>query len=243
MTPHLSVVIPAYNEEKRLPVSLTSVMAFLKKQSYASEIIVSDDGSQDRTVALAKELLKDFPHQVLVAPQNRGKGHAVRQGMLAATGDFILFTDADLSTPIEEVAKFLTHLEKDQDVVIGSRALPGSRVEIRQSLFREAMGKVFNLIAQMWAFKGIHDSQCGFKGFRRLAAQKLFVLQKLDGFSFDVETVYLAQKFGLRLLELPVIWRNSAQSRVRVFQDPLRMFWDVLRIRNLHKEKLPFYGT
>jgi dolichyl-phosphate beta-glucosyltransferase len=209
---HLSVVIPAFNEEKRLPQSLSTVMDFLKKQAYASEIIVSDDGSQDRTVALAKELLKDFPHQVLVTPRNRGKGHAVRQGMLAATGAYVLFTDADLSTPIEEVTKFLVCLEKDQDVVIGSRALPGSQVEIHQNFLRETMGKVFNFIAQLWAFKGVHDSQCGFKCFHREAAQKL----------------------GLRLLELPVIWRNSAQSRVQVLRDPLMMFWDVLRIRSLH---------
>jgi dolichyl-phosphate beta-glucosyltransferase len=230
----LSVVIPAYNEEKRLPQSLAAVMDFLKKQPYGSQIIISDDGSQDRTVALSEELLNGFPHQVLVTPQNRGKGHAVRQGMLAATGTYVLFTDADLSTPIEEVTRFLTHLEKDQDVVIGSRALPGSQVEVHQNFLRETMGKVFNFIALTWAFKGIHDSQCGFKCFRREAAQKLFSLQKLDGFSFDVEIVYLAQKLGLRLLELPVIWRNSAQSRVQVFRDPLMMFWDVLRIRSLH---------
>ena len=234
MAPYLSVVIPAYNEEKRLSQSLAAVMDFLKKQPYGSEIIVSDDGSQDRTVALAKELLKEFPHQVLVTPQNRGKGHAVRQGMLAATGAYVLFTDADLSTPIEEVTRFLARLEKDQDVVIGSRALPDSQVKIHQNFLRETMGKVFNLIAQRWAFKGIHDSQCGFKCFRREAVQKLFSLQKLDGFSFDVEIVYLAQKFGLRLLELPVIWRNSVQSRVQVLRDPLVMFWDVLRIRSLH---------
>lgn len=231
---HLSVVIPAYNEEKRLPQSLAAVMDFLKKQPYRSEIIISDDGSQDRTVEIARELLKEFPHQVLTTPQNRGKGHAVRQGMLAAGGSYVLFTDADLSTPIDEVTRFLACLEKDQDVVIGSRALPDSQIEVHQDLMRETMGKVFNFIAKIWAFKGVHDSQCGFKCFRREAAQKLFGLQKLDGFSFDVEIVYLAQKLGMRLLELPVIWRNSAQSRVQVFRDPLMMFWDVLRIRSLH---------
>jgi len=234
VAPFLSVVIPAYNEEKRLPESLAAALDFLKKQTYASEIIVSDDGSQDRTVAVAEEQLKGFPHQILVAPQNRGKGHAVRQGMLAATGNYLLFTDADFSTPIEEVTKFLAHLEKDQDVVIGSRALPDSKIEIHQNFLRETMGKVFNFLAQSWAFKGVHDSQCGFKAFRREAAHKLFNLQKLDGFSFDVEIVYLTQKLGYRLLELPVIWRNSAQSRVQVFRDPLMMFWDVLRIRSLH---------
>ena len=234
MSVHLSVVIPAYNEEKRLPQSLGTVLDFLKNQSYESEIIVSDDGSQDRTVALAKELLKEFPHQILVTPQNRGKGHAVRQGMLAAAGEYILFTDADLSTPIEEVSRFLSHLEKDQDVVIGSRALPGSQVEIHQNFLRETMGKIFNQIALLWTFRGIHDSQCGFKCFRRAAARELFNAQKLDGFSFDVEIVYLAQKSGYRLLELPVVWRNSPQSRVQVLRDPFQMFWDVLRIRSLH---------
>lgn len=231
---HLSVVIPAFNEEKRLPQSLHSILTYLKKQPYASEIIISDDGSEDRTAALAKELLKEFPHQILMTPQNRGKGHAVRQGMLAANGDYVLFTDADLSTPIEEASRFLERLEKDQDVVIASRDLPDSRVEVHQNFFREAMGKVFNRIACFFAFKGIRDSQCGFKGFRKEVAHKLFGMQKLDGFSFDVEILFLAQKHGYRILELPVIWRNSAQSRVQVLRDPLLMFCDVLRIRRLH---------
>lgn len=236
MSIHLSVVIPAYNEEKRLPQSLSKVMEFLKQQSYTSEVIISDDGSTDQTVPLAAEILKEVPHRIVTTPQNRGKGHAVRQGVLAAQGEYILFTDADLSTPIEEVTRFLNHLEKDQEVVIGSRALPDSKVMIHQNALRETMGKVFNSIACFFAFKGIHDSQCGFKAFRRESARKLFGLQKLDGFSFDVEIVFLAQKLGLRLLELPVIWRNSAQSRVRVFLDPLLMFWDVLRIRRLHSK-------
>ena len=233
-SPFLSVVIPAYNEEKRLPQSLAAALVFLKKQSYASEIIVSDDGSQDRTVATSEEILQGFPHQILTVPQNRGKGHAVRNGVLAATGSYVLFTDADFSTPIDEVTRFLERLEKDQDVVIGSRALPDSQVEIHQSFLRETMGKAFNFIAQAFAFKGVRDSQCGFKCFRRESAQKIFSLQKLDGFSFDVEIIFLVQKLGLRLLEFPVIWRNSAQSRVQVFRDPLLMFWDVLRIRKLH---------
>ena len=176
----------------------------------------------------------DFPHKILTTPRNRGKGYAVRQGMLAATGQYILFTDADLSTPITEVSRFLDYLRIDCDVAIGSRALPDSQIEIHQGFLRETMGKVFNLIAQRWAFKGVRDSQCGFKCFRREAAHKLFGEQKLDGFSFDVEIVYLAQKRGYRVLELPVIWRNSAQSRVQVLSDPLRMFRDVLKIRRLH---------
>lgn len=231
---YLSVVIPAYNEEKRIAGTLDAILAFLKSHCYESEIIISDDGSQDRTVFIAKEKLRDFPHRILTVSCNRGKGHAVRQGMLAAKGQYILFTDADLSTPIEEVSRFLGFLEKGQDIVIGSRALPGAKIEIHQNCMREVMGKIFNVIARACTFQGIRDSQCGFKCFKREAAQKLFGIQKLDGFSFDVEIVFLAQKLGYRILELPVLWRNSAQSRVRVFYDPLRMFLDVLKIRRLH---------
>ena len=232
--PFLSVVIPAYNEALRLPQTLETIGAFLKRQSFDFEIVVSDDGSQDKTVAIAEAKLAGFPHRVLTTPRNRGKGNAVRQGMLAATGQYILFTDADLSTPITEVSRFLEHLQTDCDVAIGSRALPDSQIEVHQNILRETMGKVFNLIAQRWTFKGIRDSQCGFKCFRREAAHKLFGEQKLDGFSFDVEIIYLAQKRGYRVLELPVIWRNSAQSRVQVLSDPLKMFRDVLKIRRLH---------
>lgn len=232
--PFLSVVIPVFNEEKRLPQTLDTILTFLKQQPYESEIIISDDGSKDQSVAIAQEKLKHFNHQILITSQNRGKGHAVRQGMLVAAGRFVLFTDADLSTPISEVDRFLTLLQQNYDVVIGSRAMPDSRVELHQNFLRELMGKTFNLIARALAFKGIHDSQCGFKCFRGDVARKLFSEQKLDGFSFDVEIIYLSQKRGCRLLELPVIWRNSAQSRVRVLRDPFLMFWDVLKIRRLH---------
>lgn len=236
MVPFLSVVIPVYNEEQRLPKSLEAILVFLKQQPYKSEIIISDDGSQDRTVAVASEKLIDFPNRILTTPQNRGKGHAVRQGMLAAQGQYILFTDADLSTPIHEVSRFLTQLEKDQDLVIGSRGLQGAKIEVRQNFLRETMGKTFNLIARLFTFKNIRDSQCGFKCFRKEIAHKLFSLQRLDGFSFDVEIIYLAQKLGYRILELPVIWRNSAQSRVQVLRDPVLMFLDILKIRRLHSK-------
>ena len=235
MAPYLSVVIPAYNEEKRLPRSLDDVLAFLKSQKFESEIILSDDGSQDQTVAVAEDRLKGFPHRILTTPHNRGKGNAVRQGMLAATGQYILFTDADQSTPIEEVSRFLTLMQNDYDIVIGSRALPDSQVEIHQPPLREFMGRVFNRIAQLVSFHSIHDSQCGFKCFRQDIAKILFGLQKLDGFSFDSEIIYLAQKKGCRILEAPVIWRNSTQTRVRLLSDPVNMFCDLLKIRWLHR--------
>ncbi len=235
MPPFLSVVIPAYNEEKRLQYSLASVLDFLKQQSYLWEILVSDDGSSDGTAALARETLKGLPHQVLVSPLNRGKGHAVRQGVLAAHGHYILHSDADFSTPIEEVTRFLGYLEKDFDIVIGSRALPDSKVEVRQNFIRETMGRTFNRLARLFSFKGIHDSQCGFKCFRGEVAKNLFSHSRLNGFSFDPEIIFLAQKRGYRIREEPVIWRNSPQSRVRLIADPIHMFWDLLKIRGMHR--------
>ncbi len=232
--PLLSVVVPAYNEEARLDFSLKQICSFLRKQPYASEVIFVDDGSTDRTVALAKRELAGFPHTILKNETNRGKGSAVRKGMLAAKGKFVLFTDADLSTPIEEAASFLRSLQGDYDVVIGSRALDESKVEVHQAFLREFMGKIFNRLARLLTFHKIRDSQCGFKGFRREAARELFSAQKMDGFSFDVEIVYLAQRKGLRILEAPVTWRNSPQSRVRLLGDPVRMFWDLVRIRWIH---------
>ncbi len=237
---YLSVVIPAYNEEARIGATLGAIIHYLKKQRYDSEIIVSDDGSKDQTVSVAREKLRGFPHQVLLAPENQGKGSAVRRGMLSAKGEYVLFTDADLSTPIEEVKKFIEfHEQNNYDVIIGSRALPESNVEIHQDWKRELMGRVFNFFVSLLAFRGILDSQCGFKSFNRNAAKELFSNQKLEGFSFDVEIIYLAKQSGYKVLEAPVTWRNSTQTRVRLFKDPILMFWDLLKIRWLHRNHVP----
>jgi len=235
METFLSVVVPAYNEEKRLGASLISIVDFLKKQPYSWEVIVADDGSTDATVSVAREKLSGYPHQILTTTHNQGKGNAVKRGMLAAEGLFRLFTDADLSTPIEETDLFLEKLKAGSDVVIGSRALAGSKVLVHQNLVRESMGRIFNAFAKFFAFHDIEDSQCGFKAFTAKAADDLFKLQKLPGFSFDVEIVFLAQRRGYRLLEVPVTWRNSEQSRVRLLSDPLLMFWDLLKIRWIHR--------
>jgi dolichyl-phosphate beta-glucosyltransferase len=233
---YLSVVIPAYNEEARLGKTLHYMIRFLQDQPYASEIIIADDGSKDRTVEIAKERLAHFPHKILTVDKNRGKGNAVKRGMLSAVGRFILFSDADMSTPIDEVERFALILEKGSyDCVIGSRALPDSKLEVRQNAFRESIGKIFNRIAQALTFKGISDSQCGFKCFKREVAHDLFGRQKLDGFSFDAEILYLAQKRGYKICESPVIWRNDTQSRVQLLSDPLHMFLDLMRIRWLHR--------
>ncbi len=232
---YLSIIVPAYNEAQRIGPSLDQIIAFLRAQTYSSEILVADDGSTDATVQIALERLKGFPHQILRTSVNQGKGSAVKRGMLAASGKYCLFTDADLSTPIEETKKFLKQLEDGYDVVIGSRGLSGSNVVVHQNFLRESMGRIFNGFARILAFQGIEDSQCGFKAFSQKAAKDLFSRQKLLGFSFDVEIVYLAQRLGYRLLELPVTWRNSAQSRVRLFRDPLYMFCDLLKIRWIHR--------
>lgn len=239
MKPFVSIIIPAYNEEKRIGETLSKMIDYALSKPFALEIIVCDDGSLDGTVEAAKSILNAsiLPHQVMRAPMNQGKGAAVRRGMLAATGEYRLFSDADLSTPIEELDRFLPLLiDKKADVVIGSRALQGANIVEHQPWFRELMGRVFNQVATVFAFRGIKDSQCGFKCFTAEAAQKLFALQKLDGFSFDVELMFLAQKNGFRIAELPVTWINSAATKVKVLSDPIKMFWDVLRIRALHRK-------
>lgn len=233
---YLSVIIPAYNEAERIGATLDRVRSFLQRQRYGSEIILVDDGSRDRTFEIASEKLAEFPHTILKNPVNLGKGNAVRRGMLTGKGRYLLFSDADLSTPIESVTEFLAALESGgYNLIIGSRAVRGSHIERHQPFWREGMGKIFNRLARLFAFRGIHDSQCGFKCFTQEAARSLFSLQRLDGFSFDVEIVYLAQQLGYRILEAPVTWRNSPQSRVRLFSDSLRMLIDILRIRRIHR--------
>lgn len=232
---YLSIVVPAYNEEKRLPESLRKIKLFLRTQSFASELLVVDDGSSDRTAELAESELSGFSGRVIKNPGNRGKGFSVRNGILQAKGRYILFSDADLSTPIEEVSVFLKHLENGADVVIGSRALDASAIEVRQNFLRELMGKTFNRMARLLTFKGVKDSQCGFKAFTHNAARDLFTRQTLDGFGFDVEIIFLTQKLGYKLLECPVVWRNAEGSRVRIVSDSMNMFLDLIRIRWAHR--------
>ena len=233
---YLSVIVPAFNESARLGASLERMTAYLKAQSYTWEIVIVDDGSEDRTAEEAARHLAGTAHRILRNPTNRGKGYSVRRGMMEAKGRYRLFTDADLSTPIEETAKFLgLHEHGGFECVIGSRGVAGSRVEIHQNLLRETAGKIFNRLARLMSFRGIADSQCGFKSFSARAAGILFGRQKLDGFSFDAEILYLAQKLNFRIAETPVVWRNNPQSRVRFFRDSARMFADLLKIRWLHR--------
>ena len=230
--PHLTVVVPAYNEEERLARSLPAITAYLDAEKIASEIIVVDDGSTDGTARIAGEHLTPPRGRLLRSPENLGKGSAVRQGILAARGSWVLLTDADLSTPIEEHAKLAAVArDHDVDVVIGSRALPGSQVEVHQNLLRETMGKTFNVFVRSVMGLPFHDTQCGFKLMGRQRVQPLFELMRVDGFAYDVELLFLCKQFGIPVHEVPVTWRNDPRSAVSLVGDPLQMLSDLLRIR------------
>jgi glycosyltransferase involved in cell wall biosynthesis len=224
--PELSIVVPAYNEELRLPRTLERLQAFLRTFPRSSEIVVVDDGSTDGTVAVAEAA----GVRVERYGENRGKGFAVRRGMLAARGEVRLMTDADLSTPIEELPRLMGKLGEGYDVVIGSRALPGASIEVRQSAFREGTGRVFNTLVQWIVVRGLQDTQCGFKLFTKAAAVESFSAARLDGFCFDVEVLFIATRRGYRIAEVPVVWRNDAATRVSALRGGLA-FLDILRIR------------
>lgn len=229
----LSVVIPAFNEAARIGPTIEKISAFLERKDYVSEIVVVDDGSTDGTVDVAGEAIEDrFPGKVISNTQNRGKGYTVREGVLASEGRFVLFTDADLSTPIEEYDKLLGWMDEGYDVAIGSRALPDSDVQVPQSFLREKMGKTFNWLVRHFVLPGIQDTQCGFKLFRKEAARDVFSRLQIHGFGFDVEALVLCEELGYRVREVPVIWRNSPPSRVRLFGSSLAMLGDLWRIRS-----------
>jgi dolichyl-phosphate beta-glucosyltransferase len=233
--PRLSVVIPAFNEEARLPATLARLDAYLGPRAVPYELLVVDDGSTDATAQVARAAAG--PVELLRHTPNRGKGYAVRAGMLAARGERRLMTDADLSTPIEELARLEAALARGYDVAIGSRAVAGARIEVHQPFYREAMGRFFNRLVQLLLLPGLYDTQCGFKLWSAEAAALAFASCRLDGFSFDVEALYAARRAGLRIAELPVVWRNDAATRVGLrgggaaFLDLFRIRWAAARGR------------
>lgn len=228
----LSVIIPAYNEEKRLLSTLSKICAYLSTKDFPYEIIVVDDGSTDNTLQMVKNFASSNRHIViLINEQNSGKGFSVRKGMLSARGEYVFFTDADLSTPIEEIEKCLPYLINGYDVVIGSRSMPGSDILVHQPWYREKMGKIFNFMVNMVLLKGIIDTQCGFKGFKREAVRTVFNRCKIDGFSFDVEALYLSRKYNFKIKEIPIRWENSPLSKVSPIKHSLQMFKDLIGIK------------
>jgi dolichyl-phosphate beta-glucosyltransferase len=231
--PYLSVVIPAHNEVERIGPTLERVLEYLGRQDYGFEIIVVDDVSQDGTARVtARFQRRDGRLRLLQRTADPGKGAAVQAGMLAARGRRVLFSDADLSTPIEECEKLLEAIEREgYDIAIGSRGLPQSDLRVRQPWYREGMGRIFNLMVRAVAVHGIRDTQCGFKLFRGEVVQDLFRRQTVMGFAFDVEILYIALKRGLRVKEAAVTWINSPRSKVDPIRDSLRMIRDMIGIR------------
>jgi glycosyltransferase involved in cell wall biosynthesis len=227
----LSIVIPAYNEELRLPVSLALISAYIQASGRETEVIVVDDGSRDRTAAVAKSVQSEMPCLRLISNrENRGKGYSVRHGMLEAYGRIVLFTDADLSAPIEEADKLLAALA-NHDIAIGSRALDRSLIFARQSVFREYAGIVFNKIVRIILRLPFVDTQCGFKAFRREPCHIIFEQQRIERFGFDPELLYLARHHGLRAVEIPVRWAHSPATKVNMLRDSVQMFLDVFLTR------------
>ncbi len=227
-----SVVIPAFNEENRLPSTLESVCKFMPELKRDFEVIVVDDGSSDRTSEIVRAQMASYPELKLITfEKNRGKGAAVREGILAASGDFVLFNDADGATPISEFSRLLTPMERGADVVIGSRALASSETRVVTSWHRKFIGRTFNTLVNILIVPGVADTQCGFKLFRREAARQIFSLQRADRFSFDVEVLFLARKLGLKIVEQSVNWQNVPGSKVNLIHDSLQMFRDILRFR------------
>ena len=229
--PELTIIIPAYNEELRLPATLEQIAAYVRASGRETEILVVDDGSNDGTAAIAEAFRNNFPAlRVLSNGVNRGKGYSVRHGMLEARGRVVLFTDADLSAPIEEADKLLDALET-HDVAIGSRALDRRLIFERQSRFREFAGIIFNTVVRLCLRLPFVDTQCGFKAFRREPCRIIFEQQRIERFGFDPELLYLARHHGLRSIEIPVRWGHSPATKVSMLRDSAQMFLDVLVIR------------
>lgn len=230
---HISVIIPAFNEESRILPTICSVMEYLNKNFRRFEIIVIDDGSCDDTVQQVESVSRDDNNIRLVKnSRNSGKGFSIRNGVMDAAGSLVLACDADLSTPIEEVEKLMYWLGKGFDIAIGSRALNESEIIIKQPWYRQKMGSMFNVLVQLFLLRGFRDTQCGFKLFKRAVARNIFKQGLIDGFSYDIEILLIAEKMGYRIKEVPVRWLNSPDSRVRVMVDPFSMIAELIRIKS-----------
>lgn len=234
--PYLSLIIPAYNEALRLRPSLLRIVEYLQSRDFTCEIIIVDDGSTDGTADVARELLEGkAEYRILRNEPNRGKALSVKRGLLEGRGTYLLFSDADLSTPIEEADALLAALQSGADVAIASRQLPGSKLTVHQPWYREIAGRMFGWLNQLVLLPGIPDSQCGFKAFRREAAHLILSHQKLTGWAFDAELLYIARRLKLSIAQVPVTWVNDPASKVHMLTDGLKMVRDLFRIRWLHR--------
>src|SRR5215470_13393147 len=233
----LSIVIPAYNEERRVGASLDAILNFLCSQAYSTEVIVVNDGSTDLTPEIVMSRADEYGKagielRLLTNDPNRGKGYSVKRGVTEALGEIVLFTDADLSSPVSEAPKLIQPIQHGEaDLVFGSRALDRSLIAVRQPPFRDFGGRIFNLLMRLITGLPFKDTQCGFKAFRRDLALPAVRLQRVEGFGFDPELLYIARKRGLRLLEVPVAWSHSEGSRVSFLRDSVKMFADLILIR------------
>jgi dolichyl-phosphate beta-glucosyltransferase len=229
-SPLLSIIIPAHNEEHRLPPSLEKIDSFLNSQPYDSEVIIVENGSHDQTVEVAQAFAETHSYVQVVEVDTRGKGLAVKAGMLAARGDYRFICDVDLSMPIEEIVKFLPPNVGDSEVMIGTREGEGAQ-RIDEPHYRHIMGRILTNIVKLTAVRGFEDTQCGFKMFTRNAAEDLFSVQRMTGIGFDVELIFIAQKRGYKIKEVPITWYFDADSRMRLIQDSLHILVEIWEIR------------
>jgi dolichyl-phosphate beta-glucosyltransferase len=226
----LSIIFPAHNEERRLPTALEQTFAFLQTQPYESEVIVVENGSSDRTLEIAREAARTYPNLKVIHEERRGKGLAVRTGMLAASGEYRMFCDVDLSMPVSEVCRFLPPVLPQADIAIASREAKGA-VRYGEPLYRHVIGRVFTLLVRILALPGLQDSQCGFKCFRAAAAEALFPLQTITGWTFDVEVLFIASRLGYRIVEIPIPWYYNPESKVNVSRDLAQVIRELWMIR------------
>jgi dolichyl-phosphate beta-glucosyltransferase len=235
--PLVSVIIPAYNEEKRLPDSLRRVTAFVQTQPYAVEVIVVDDGSQDTTAAIVEGFAGQYPFVKLIRNPHGGKGAAVRTGISQGQGEYLVISDTDLAVPIEQLPRFLPPQLDRYDVAIASREVKGAR-RFDEPYYRHLMGRVYNLLVRWIAVPGIQDTQCGFKAFHHQVARHIFPYQTIDGWGFDVEILFIAQHFAYHIVEVPVDWTYGTESKIHPVRDTLRMFRELLLVRRNARQGL-----
>jgi dolichyl-phosphate beta-glucosyltransferase len=232
LSPTYSIVIPAYNESARIGATLERVLAYVREQRWNAEIIVVNDGSRDRTMEVVRGFAERHAElRVLENPGNRGKGYSVRNGMRSALGEILLFSDADLSSPIEEAPKLLHAISEGAEIAIGSRWLRSELQTERQPWYRQIFGRLFNVVLRLVLGMKYTDTQCGFKAFTRNAAQRIFACQKIERWGFDAELLFLARVFHFKVAEVPVSWAHSTGTRMNYFRDGTRMVWEMFKVR------------